>query len=77
MGDEIVEDCEHLRQVLVTKNEVLCNEIRKNFKELSIGSPVTTYEEIEQIESMKIEDIKPENYPLFVTTKDLLMLMFE
>ena len=75
MGDEIVEDCEHLRQVLVTKNEVLCNEIRKNFKELSIGSPVTTYEEIEQIESMKIEDIKPENYPLFVTTKDLLMLI--
>ena len=47
--DSIVEDCEHLRQVLVTKNEVLCNEIRKNFKELSIGSQVTNYEEIEEI----------------------------
>ena len=73
--DSIVEDCEHLRQVLVTKNEVLCNEIRKNFKELSIGSQVTNYEEIEEIENKNIGDISPQNYPLFLTTKDLLLAM--
>ena len=73
--ETVVEDCEHLRQVLVTKNEVLCNEIRKNFKELTIGSQVFSYEEIQEIETKKINEIQPENYPLFLTTKDLLMIM--
>ena len=71
----MLEDCEHLRQILVTKNEVLCNEIRKNFKELSIGSSVSNYEVIDDIESRTIEEILPENYPLFVTTKDLFLLL--
>jgi len=73
--NKMLEDCEHLRQILVTKNEVLCNEIRKNFKELSVGSSVSNYQEIYDIESRTIDEILPENYPLFVTTKDLFLLL--
>merc|ERR1712098_532641 len=57
---EMVEDCEHLRQLLVTKNEVLCNEIRKNFKDLSMGTQVTHYVELGDLETTTIQDIEPE-----------------
>lgn len=71
------EECQYedLRQLLVTKNEVLCNEIKKNFSELCIGCPNGQYEPCDPKEYTDIKDIPPQKYPMFITTKDLLVLL--
>ena len=68
------DEYEHIRQLLVTKNEVLVSEIRNNFRELCQGNFPET-ETGENHEHSKIEEIPPEKYPLFITTKDLLTLL--
>ena len=69
------ENYEHLRQLLITKNEVLCNEIRKNFKELCHGTENKEFLDPEPSQYANIKDIPANNYPLFITTKDLLLLL--
>ena len=68
------DEYEHIRQLMVTKNEVLVSEIRNNFRELCQGNFPGT-ETGEYHEPSKIEEIPPEKYPLFITTKDLLVLL--
>ena len=69
------ENYEHLRQLLITKNEVLCNEIKKNFKELCHGRENKEFLDPEPSQYGNIKDIPANNYPLFITTKDLLLLL--
>ena len=68
------DEYEHIRQLMVTKNEVLVSEIRNNFRRLCQGNFPQT-ETGENHEHSKIEEIPPEKYPLFITTKDLLILL--
>ncbi|NXX51843.1 TRNK1 protein, partial [Tricholaema leucomelas] len=66
---------EHLHQIFVTKNPVLCQEVRKNFIELSKSSKVTNHFKPLEPNVHKLQDIKDENFPLFVTSKQLLLLL--
>ncbi|XP_010072899.1 PREDICTED: TPR and ankyrin repeat-containing protein 1 [Pterocles gutturalis] len=66
---------EHLHQIFVTKNPVLCQEVQKNFVELSKSSKVTSHFKPLEPNVHKLQDIKDENFPLFVTSKQLLLLL--
>ena len=68
------DEYEHIRQLMVTKNEVLVSEIRNNFRGLCQSNFPQT-ETGENHEHSKLEEIPPEKYPLFITTKDLLILL--
>ncbi|KFO94706.1 TPR and ankyrin repeat-containing protein 1, partial [Buceros rhinoceros silvestris] len=66
---------EHLHQIFVTKNPVLCQEVQRNFVELSKSSKVTSHFKPLEPNVHKLQDIKDENFPLFVTSKQLLLLL--
>ncbi|NWU99885.1 TRNK1 protein, partial [Upupa epops] len=66
---------EHLHQIFVTKNPVLCQEVQKNFIELSKSSKVTSHFKPLEPNIHRVQDIKDENFPLFVTSKQLLLLL--
>ncbi|NXM78890.1 TRNK1 protein, partial [Serilophus lunatus] len=66
---------EHLHQIFVTKNPVLSQEVQKNFIELSKSSKVTSHFKPLEPNIHKLQDIKDENFPLFVTSKQLLLLL--
>ncbi|XP_068008818.1 TPR and ankyrin repeat-containing protein 1 [Melanerpes formicivorus] len=66
---------EHLHQIFVTKNPVLCQEVQKNFLELSKSSKVTSHFKPLEPNVHRLQDIKDENFPLFVTSKQLLLLL--
>ncbi|KFQ17189.1 TPR and ankyrin repeat-containing protein 1, partial [Merops nubicus] len=72
---EALNRLEHLHQIFVTKNPVLCQEVQKNFIELSKSSKVTSHFKPLEPSVHKLQDIKDENFPLFVTSKQLLLLL--
>ncbi|NXP07602.1 TRNK1 protein, partial [Thinocorus orbignyianus] len=74
-GAEASNSLEHLHQIFVTKNPVLCQEVQKNFIELSKSSKVTSHFKPLEPNVHKLQDIKDENFPLFVTSKQLLLLL--
>ena len=74
-AEDETENYEHLRQLLITKNEVLCNEIKKKFKELCHGRENKEFLHPEPSQYGNIKDIPANNYALFITTKDLLLLL--
>lgn len=66
---------EHLHQIFVTKNHVLCQEVQKNFIELSKSSKPTSHFKPLEANVYRLQDVKDENFPLFVTSKQLLLLL--
>ncbi|NWX84042.1 TRNK1 protein, partial [Nothoprocta pentlandii] len=66
---------EHLHQIFVTKNPVLCQEVQKNFIELCKSSRVTSHFKPLEPNIHKLQDVKDENFPLFITSKQLLLLL--
>ncbi|NXS59394.1 TRNK1 protein, partial [Brachypteracias leptosomus] len=72
---EALDGLEHLHQIFVTKNPVLCQEVQKNFIELSKSSKVTSHFKPLEPNIHRLQDIKDENFPLFVTSKQLLLLL--
>ncbi|XP_066484289.1 TPR and ankyrin repeat-containing protein 1 isoform X2 [Tiliqua scincoides] len=66
---------EHLHQIFVTKNHVLCQEVQKNFIELSKSSKPTSHFKPLEANVYKLQDVKDENFPLFLTSKQLLLLL--
>ncbi|NXY13840.1 TRNK1 protein, partial [Atrichornis clamosus] len=74
-SEETSNRLEHLHQIFVTKNPVLCREVQKNFIELSKSSKVTSHFKPLEPNIHKLQDIKDENFPLFVTSKQLLLLL--
>ncbi|NXI38233.1 TRNK1 protein, partial [Galbula dea] len=66
---------EHLHQIFVTKNPVLCQEVQKNFIELSKSSKVTSHFKPLEPNVHRLQDIKDEHFPLFITSKQLLLLL--
>ena len=69
--------CEHLHQIFITKNTVLCSEVEKNFKELCHACPAA--EQRLQFEDQsiptKIQDVHEEQWPLFVNSRDWLLML--
>ncbi|XP_048257654.1 uncharacterized protein LOC124143780 isoform X2 [Haliotis rufescens] len=68
---------DHLHQIFVTKNPVLCTEVHKNFYELCHACDETADHvetEGQEIPS-RLQDIEDLSYPLFLTSKQLLMML--
>ncbi|XP_069814576.1 TPR and ankyrin repeat-containing protein 1 isoform X2 [Dendropsophus ebraccatus] len=71
--DQVV--LEHYHPVFITKNQVLCQEVQRNFLELSKSAKATSnYKPVEPI-VYRLQDIEDENYPLFITSQQLLLLL--
>ncbi|XP_053119813.1 TPR and ankyrin repeat-containing protein 1 isoform X2 [Hemicordylus capensis] len=66
---------EHLHQIFVTKNHVLCQEVQRNFIELSKSSKATSHFKPLEANVYRLQDVKDENFPLFLTSKQLLLLL--
>lgn len=66
---------EHLHQIFVTKNHVLCQEVQRNFTELSKSTKATSHYKSLEPSVHRLQDLKDENFPLFVTSKQLLLLL--
>ncbi|XP_022800232.1 TPR and ankyrin repeat-containing protein 1-like isoform X2 [Stylophora pistillata] len=68
---------EHLHQVFITKNPVLCNEVQKNFSELRHAfHAVREHAEKEATAlSFRIQDIDDAAWPLFINSRDWLLLL--
>ncbi|XP_004676694.1 PREDICTED: TPR and ankyrin repeat-containing protein 1 [Condylura cristata] len=66
---------EHLHQIFVTKNHVLCQEVQRNFIELSKSTQATSHYKPLEPNVHRLQDLKDENFPLFVTSKQLLLLL--
>ena len=68
---------EHLHQIFITKNNVLCSEVEKNFKELCRACQAAEqrlqYEE--RSTPKKIQDVAEEEWPLFVNSRDWLLML--
>ena len=68
---------EHLHQIFITKNTVLCSEVEKNFKDLCRACPAA--EQRLQFKDRptpkKIQDVAEEEWPLFLNSKDWLLML--
>ncbi len=74
--DELMD---HLHQVFVTKNPVLCSEVQKNFRDLSQACSVAQ-SHLKAIESNpllppRLQDVHSAGYPLFLTARQFLMML--
>ena len=68
---------EHLHQVFITKNTVLCSEVEKNFKELRHACPAAEHRRPfeDQPIPTKIQNVSEEAWPLFVNSRDWLLML--
>lgn len=72
-----VDDCDHLHQVFVTKSSYLCHEVKRRFYDLvsshdSLWKQFHTFEKLPLPSSLHDKDI---SFPLFITSRNLLILM--
>lgn len=74
-ADQLPQQLEHLHQIFVTKNHVLCQEVQRNFTELSKSTKATSHYKPLEPNTYKLQDLRDENFPLFVTSKQLLLLL--
>ncbi|MBN3300841.1 TRNK1 protein, partial [Amia calva] len=75
-NNEVLQDqLEHLHQIFVTKNQVLCKEVQKNFVELSKSTKATSHFKSLEPNIYKFQEIKDEHFPLFITSQQLLLLL--
>nr|XP_060637656.1 TPR and ankyrin repeat-containing protein 1 [Anolis sagrei ordinatus] len=73
--EHVADKLEHLHQIFVTKNHVLCREVQKNFIELSKSSKATSHYRPLEPNVYKLQDVKDENFPLFLTSRQFLLLL--
>ena len=74
-GNQIV-DCDHLHQVFVTKSHYLCQEVKHRFYDLvSSHNLLKKHKDLEHKPLPSSLNDKAMIFPLFVTSRDLLMLM--
>ncbi|XP_035671428.1 TPR and ankyrin repeat-containing protein 1-like [Branchiostoma floridae] len=72
------QEFEHLHQIFVTKNAVLCSEVGKNFRELCHGTEAAQkYLEADQDEkiSVRLQDVDPAGFPLFLDSRQWLLML--
>lgn len=74
-GNQIV-DCDHLHQVFVTKSHYLCQEVKHRFYDsVSSHNLLKKHKDLEHKPLPSSLNDKAMIFPLFVTSRDLLMLM--
>ena len=68
---------EHLHQIFITKNTVLCSEVEKNFKELCHACPAAEHRFPFEDQSLpaKIQNVAEEAWPLFINSRDWLLML--
>lgn len=68
---------ERLHQIFITKNGGLCSEVHRNFKGLCHAYPVTQRRIPFEDQSLptKIQNIAEEAWPLFVNSRDWLLML--
>ena len=68
---------EHLHQIFITKNTVLCSEVEKNFKELCHACPAAEHRVPFEEQSLpaKIQNVAEESWPLFINSRDWLLML--
>ncbi|XP_048367555.1 TPR and ankyrin repeat-containing protein 1 isoform X2 [Sphaerodactylus townsendi] len=69
------EKLEHLHQIFITKNHVLCQEVQKNFTELSKSAKATSHFRPLEATVYRLQDVKDENFPLFLTSQQWVLLL--
>ena len=71
------EPLEHLHQLFVTKNGVLCQEIRKNFNALSQACPFVKHTTEEDVTPLKLQEVEDSatGWPLFLNARDLYVIL--
>ena len=76
-GSESEESLEHLHQVFVTKNGVLCQEIKKNFNALSQACPFVKHATQEDATPLKLQEVEDSavGWPLFLNARDLYVIL--
>ncbi|XP_075068730.1 TPR and ankyrin repeat-containing protein 1 isoform X2 [Mixophyes fleayi] len=74
-GEENSDKFEHYHPVFITKNHVLCQEVQRNFLELSKSTKATSNFTPLDPNVYRLQDIKDENFPLFITSQQLLILL--
>ncbi|XP_021354477.1 TPR and ankyrin repeat-containing protein 1-like [Mizuhopecten yessoensis] len=68
---------DHLHQIFITKNAVLCNEVQKNFRGMNHACAITKnqVETEDQVLPPRLQDIDDYHFPLFMTSKQLLLML--
>ncbi|XP_041422056.1 TPR and ankyrin repeat-containing protein 1 isoform X2 [Xenopus laevis] len=66
---------EHFHPIFITKNHVLCQEVQRNFCELSKSTKATNHFRPAESNIYRLQDLKDEHFPLFVTSQQLLLLL--
>ena len=68
---------DHLRQVFVTKNPVLCSEVQKNFCDLSHASDIAQHHNAVELDELpnRLQDVHPDVFPLFLTMRRFLLML--
>ncbi|XP_077978099.1 TPR and ankyrin repeat-containing protein 1-like [Glandiceps talaboti] len=68
---------DHLHQIFITKNAVLCSEVQKNFRELSHASEAANdHVEVENNPvPYRLQDAHQAQYPLFLNSRQWLLIL--
>ena len=68
---------DHLHQIFITKNAVLCTEVQKTFRELSHAhQSAAAHVEVEELPlPYRLQEAHPCVFPLFITSRQFLMLL--
>ena len=76
-GSESEESLEHLHQLFVTKNGVLCQEIQKNFNGLSQACTFIKHESEQGKAPLKLQEVDDSatGWPLFSNARDLYVIL--
>ena len=76
-GSESEESLEHLHQLFVTKNGVLCQEIKKNFNALSQACPFVKHATEQDAAPWKLQDVddSASGWPLFLNARDFYVAL--
>ena len=67
--------CDHLHQVFVTKSPHLCSQVQQKFHETISGEDCVKFEFQKNWPYKYLSQFKETEYPLFITSQDLLILL--
>ncbi|KAL9962912.1 hypothetical protein ACROYT_G032063 [Oculina patagonica] len=76
-GSESKESLEHLHQLFITKNGVLCQEIKKNFNALNQACPFVEQKTEQDTAPLKLQEVddSASGWPLFLNARSLYVIL--
>ncbi|KAL3888661.1 hypothetical protein ACJMK2_001026 [Sinanodonta woodiana] len=68
---------DHIHQIFITKNSVLCSEVQKNFHELSHACDIVQDHFNREADNLpsRLQDVDESLFPLFLTSRQLLLML--